>query len=160
MPRSTMKEETAYSLPEDVLFFGKLNSVTVRTVEFTRKKDGGGKKAGEMDSFDKWVWEYEVTEGDYTGQRAWGETEDSLNNLEEARGNSKLVRPWAETLLNRTLSIGEDFDTDQVIGLPCKFTVSHDEPRQKKDGGFFHGCPVEDVFPVGPATNRPGEVPF
>ena len=159
MPRTTMKEETAYSLPEDVLFFGKLNSVTVRTIEFTRRKDGGGKKAGEADSFDKWVWEYEITEGEFTGQRAWGETEDELNNLEEPRGNSKLVRPWAETLLNRALTVGEDFDTDQVVGLPCKFTVSHDEPRQKKDGGFFYGCPVEDVFPAGPATSR-GDVPF
>lgn len=158
MPRATMKEETLYSLPEDTIFEGKLNSVTVRTIEFTLKKDRGTKKAGEKDSFDKWVWEFEVTSGEFTGQKAWGETEDELNNLEEQRGNSKLVRPWAETLLGRQIAIGEDFDTDQVVGLPCKFTVSHDEPREKKDGGWFYGCPVEDVFPSSNGSRE--EPPF
>lgn len=147
MPRATMKEETLYALPEDTIFEGKLNSVTVRTIEFTLKKDRGNKKAGEKDSFNKWVWEFEITDGEYAGLKAWGETEDELNNLEEQRGNSKLVRPWAETLLGRQIQIGEDFDTDQIVGLPCKFTVTHEEARPKKDGGWFYGCPVEDVFP-------------
>ena len=160
MPRSTMKEETAYKLPEDTLFVGKLNAVEVRTINFVLKKDVGTRKAGEASSFDKWVWEFEVTEGAYTGDRAWGETEDELNNLEEARGNSHLVRPWAETLLGRQITIGEDFDTDQVVGLPCKFTVSHDEPRLKKDGGYYHGCPVDDVFPASSAAADSGKVPF
>lgn len=148
MPRATMKEESAYALPADTLFEGKLNSVTVKTIEYTLKKDRGSKKAGEKDSFDIWEWEFEVTDGAYKGTRAWGTTESELNNLEEPRGRSKLVRPWAETLLGRQIQIGEDFDTDQIVGLPCKFTVVNEEPVEKKNGdGWFYGCSVDDVFP-------------
>jgi hypothetical protein len=150
MPSSTMREESAYPLPEDVLFPAELTSVVVRTVEFTYKK---GPKVGEKGSFDLWVWEFAITGGDYAGMKAWGETEDNLNNLEEPKGRAKLVRPWAETLLGRQIEIGENFDTDQVLGLPCKITVKHEEPRPKKDGGFFYGCPVEDVFPADPRSS-------
>ena len=150
MPRSTMKEESAYPLPEDVLFQGVLNSVTIRNISGVSAK-------GKDYNFDLWVWEFEITDGDQRGLRAWGETESSLNNLEVPRGRAKLVRPWAETLLGRQIAIGEDFDTDSVLGLPCKFTVIHEEPRQKKDGGFFYGCPVEDVFP---SSASPTFVPF
>lgn len=156
MPQSTMREESAYPLPEDVLLPAALTSVSVRTVNFTYKKGPNKDKAG---SFDLWVWEFEITGGDYAGMKAWGETEDNLNNLEEPRGRSKLVRPWAETLLGRQIEIGEAFDTDNILGLPCKITVKHEEPRPKKDGGFFYGCPVEDVFPASPATSS-DEPPF
>jgi len=150
MPQAVMREESAYALPEDTLLPATLTSVTVRTVEFTYKK---GPKQGQQGTFDLWVWEFQITDGDYAGLKAWGETEDSLNNLEEPRGRAKLVRPWAETLLGREIPIGEAFDTDHVLGLPCVITVKHEEPRPKKDGGFFYGCPVEDVFPARPATS-------
>lgn len=152
MPRATMKEESPYALPADTLFDGVLNAVKVRTIEYTVKKDRGTKKAGEKDSFNVWEWEFEVTSGDYAGTKAWGNTEADLNNLAEPRGKSKLVRPWAETLLGRQIAIGEDFDTDQIVGLPCKFTVSNEEPVEKKDGGFFYGCAVEDVWPSSNST--------
>jgi hypothetical protein len=149
-----MKEETPYPLPEDELFVGKLDAVTVRTIEGISKKPG---KPDRPYSFDLWVWEFSITEGEHAGMKAWGETEGELNNLEEPKGRAALVRPWAETLLGRTIEIGEDFDTDQVLGLPCKFTVTHEEPRQKKDGGFYYGCPVDDVFP---SSARAEAVPF
>lgn len=155
-PKATMREESLYSLPEDVLLPAKLNSVVTRTIPFTYKK---GPKLGQESSFDIWVWEFEITEGDYAGLKAWGETEDQLNNLEEPRGRSKLVRPWAETLLGKEIQIGEEFDTDDLIGLSCQITVKHEEPRPKKDGGFFYGCPVEDVFPAAAATSD-DEPPF
>lgn len=153
MPASTMREESAYPLPEDVIFDGRLNKVEVRTIEFTRKRDGGGKKAGDRDSFDVWEWEFVVTQGDHAGIKARGTTEDHLNNLEEPRGRTKLARPWCETLLGRQIAIGENFDTDTtIVGLPCRFTVKHGEPTPKKDGGFFYPCDVEDVFPAPSAA--------
>lgn len=154
MPKSVMREESAYPVPEEVLLPAKLNAVTVRTVEFTYKK---GERAGQPGSFDLWRWEFEVTDGDYTGLKLYGETEDELNNLEEPRGRAKLVRPWAETLLGRQIPIGEEFDTDDVVGLPCQITVKHEEPRPKKDGGWFYPCPVEDVFPASQSSSF---VPF
>jgi hypothetical protein len=78
--------------------------------------------------------------------KAWGETEDRLTNRED-----NLVRQWAETLLATTISVGEGLDTDILVGLPCVIEVRHDEPRQKKDGTFFYGCPVDQVYPAAGA---------
>lgn len=149
MPKSTVREESAYPLPEDTLFEAKLNSVVVRTVDFTYKK---GPNEGQKGSFDLWVWEFQITEGEFAGQRVWGETEDHVSNLDEPKGRAKLVRPWAETLLNRQLAVGAEFDTNDVVGLPVKLTVKHEEPRKKKDGGTFYGCPVEDLIPATSAA--------
>lgn len=148
MPKATMKEEAEYRLPEDTLFPAVLDEVAVRTIEYTLKKDRGMKKAGEKDSFDKWVWTFRITDGPFKGEKAYGETEDRLTNREDNR-----VRQWSETLLGREIEIGEEFDTDSVLGLPCQVSVRHEEPREKKDGGFFYGCPVDEVFPTGGAAD-------
>lgn len=153
MPKATKVEEDEYRLPSDTLFPAVLDRVSIRTIEYTLKKDRGTKKAGEKDSFDKWVWEFRITDGAYKGDTAYGETEDRLTNRED-----NLVRQWGETLLGREIELGEEFDTDNVLGLPCQVTVRHEEPRQKKDGtGFFYGCPVDEVFPNGGSSDF---VPF
>lgn len=158
MPSATMRTESEYRLPEDVIFPAKLMAVTSRTIEFVHKK---GDKIGQKGSFDKWEWEFLITEGEYAGQKAYGSTEAVLNNLPEPRGNDKLVRPWAETLLGRQIQPGERFDTEQVVGLPCLITVRHEEPRPKSNGGTYYGCPVEDVFPAPSAAQSPSaEPPF
>lgn len=154
MPRSTMREDSLYPLPENQLFPAELTSVTVRTINFVHKK---GDKAGMADSFDKWVWEFRITNGEYQGLKVRGETEPELTTLTEQRGISKPVRPWAETLLGREIQVGEELDTDVLLGLPCQITVTHMEPRPKADGGFWYDCPVEDVLP--PVRNK-AHVPF
>lgn len=148
MPKAKMKEETEYALPEGVPFPAVLSSVTVKTIEYF-KKDQYGNKTSEKASFDKWIWEFKITDGDYAGMRAWGETEDQLTTREDNK-----VRQWSTTLLNiEDFEVGQDLDTDTLIGLPCLITVRHDEPRQKRDGGFFYGCPVDDVFPASGVTD-------
>lgn len=161
MPKTTMREESEYSLPEDMLFPGRVLSIASRTIEFTVKKDGRGKKAGDKDSFDVWEWEFSIDDGPYATLKGYGTTESYLTNLAEPRGRTALARPWCETLIGRTIEIGEEFDTESLIGLPCQFTVVHEEPRPKKDGGMFYGCAVADVFPVAPAAqNLNSEPPF
>lgn len=151
MPKTTMVNEEAYALPMGVPFPAELQSVTERTIEYTRKKDGNGKKAGDKDSFVKWVWEFKITEGEYAGMTARGETEDRLTNRED-----NLVRQWSETLLNTTIEVGQGLDTDTLIGLPCVITVRHEEPRPKKDGsGNWYDCPVDDVFPASGGGDFP-----
>lgn len=141
-----MREESAYPLPEDTIFEGMLVKVDERNIKGTSAK-------GKAYDFNLWEWEFVITSGEYQGLKATGTTEDHLNNLEEPRGRAKLARPWYETLLGRQIAIGEAVDTDtQIVGLPCKFTVKHEEPRPKKDGGFWYGCEVEDVFPATPAA--------
>lgn len=145
MPKATVKEESAYSLPEDVLLPAQLLSVTEEEIPYTIKS---GKRAGEQGTFRKWTWEFKITDGEYAGLHAWGATEAGLSTLDEPKGSLKLAKPWSETLLNTELPVGYELDTDDLLGLPCQITVSHDEPRAKKDGGYFYGCPVEDVFPA------------
>lgn len=144
MPKTVMTNEEEYALPAGQPFQAELQSVTERTITYTRKKDGNGKKAGDQDSFTKWIWEFKITAGDFEGMTARGETEDRLTNRED-----NLVRQWSETLLGTTIEVGQGLDTDLLIGLSCVITVRHEEPRPKKDGnGNWYECPVDDVFPV------------
>lgn len=138
MPKSTMTEESEYRLPKDTLFPAILEAVTVKTIKY--KKDGKDK------SFDKWEWEFKITDGEYAGLSAYGETEDRLTTHPDNK-----VRQWGEVLRGGVeFEVGESIDTDDLIGLPCVITVTHEEPREKKNGeGFFYGCPVADVFPEG-----------
>lgn len=136
MPKATLTEESEYKLPEDTMFPAVLHEVNVKTIKY--KKDGKDK------SFDKWEWTFKIIEGDFAGLHAYGETEDRLTTHPDNK-----VRQWAETLRGMPFEFGEGLDTDDLLGLPCVVTVRHEEPREKKDGGFFYGCPVQDVFPEG-----------
>lgn len=149
MPRSTMTEQSEYALPEDVLLPAILETVEVRTINY--KRDGKDK------SFDKWVWTFQITDGDYAGLHAYGETEDRLTSHPDNK-----VRQWAEVLRGIGFEVGEGLDTDDLLGLPAVITVKHEEPRLKKDGeSYFYGCPVKDVFPEGTtAPDGYGEAPF
>lgn len=148
MPKATVREEAEYRLPAGMLFQGRLDKVTERTNIFTYQPHhaavkNGRARAGEKGEIVKWIWEFKITDGAYDGETAYGETDPKITTKEDDN-----ARQWSETLLGRELEINEEFDTDQVIGLPCKFTVRHGEPRDKKDGGKFYPCPVDDVFPM------------
>lgn len=137
MPQTQMQNEDEYKLPEDVLLPAVLEEVNVKTINY--KRDGKDK------SFDKWEWVFQITDGDYAGLKAWGETEDRLTNHPD-----NLVRQWAEVLRGGiAFDIGEGLNTDDLLGLPAVITVKHGEPREKKDGGKFYPCPVSNVFPEG-----------
>lgn len=157
MPKATKTEEDEYRLPAEVYFPAKLKAVTSKTIDFEYKAESaavkkGRKKAGDKGSFDKWEWEFEITDGDYKGASAYGDTDARLTTRDD-----DVVRQWAETLMGREIEIGEEFDTDNIIGYSCLISVRHDDPRPKKDGGFFYGCPVDDVLP---ASGSADFVPF
>lgn len=151
MPQTTMRHEDEYPVPAGIPLPAVLNAVTERVIEFVRKDDNydGSKKKGDKDSFTKWKWEFKVTDGEYAGMKLYGETEDRLTNRED-----NLVRQWSETLLNATIEVGQGLNTDDLIGLPCIVTVRHEEPREKRDGGKFYPCPVDEVFPA--SSSAPG----
>lgn len=141
MPKATMETESEYPVPAGVPLPARLDSVKVRTIEFF-KKDQYGNKTSEKDSFDKWVWEFKVTDGEFAGMKVYGETEDRLTTRAD-----NMVRIWSEQLLGKTIEVGEGLDTDLLIGLTCIVECRHDDPREKRDGGMFYPCPVVDVFP-------------
>jgi hypothetical protein len=142
MPSATLRVETEYKYPDDITYPCKLVDVIAKEYPFFRK-DANGVRTNEQDTFRKWEWLFEVTAGDYLGETLRGDTEPELTT----RDDNKL-RQWAEALLSREMEVGEDFDTDTIIGLPCVVTIKHEPPREKKDGsGFFYPCVVDDVMP-------------
>lgn len=149
MPKATMREEAEYPLPMGEYFPARLERVSEKEIKFF-KKDDRGVKTNEESSFTKWIWEFKITDGPFQGMKAWGETEDRLTSRED-----NLVRQWAEALLNAEIQIGDEFDTDAVIGLPCVISVRHDPPRPKRDGGNFYGCPVDEVMPSAASEEAP-----
>jgi hypothetical protein len=146
MPRSTVKDEDPYYLPKDVLLTAQLIKVEERTFTYTIKK---GSRAGQVGSGSNWEWEFAIIEpGEHMGKKAVGTTEAKITSMLEPSFKDRLARPWIETLLGRQLLVGEDFDTDDLLGLTCRLTCDHEEPRPKKDGGFFYPCPVDQLFPM------------
>lgn len=150
MPQSKMREESEYRLPEDTPFPAVLESVEEKEIPYTIKK---GPRAGEQDVFKKWEWVFKITEGEFAGLSAYGESEDRLTTHADNK-----VRAWATALRQLDFELGEDLNTDELIGLPCVVEVEHGEPREKKDGSFFYPCPVRNVYPEG--TFGDNEPPF
>lgn len=143
MPTSTMREESEYRLPENTPFPAQLKSVDTRTIKYQR--DGKDKQ------FDKWEWVFEITEGEYAGMEAYGETEDRLTNHPDNK-----VRQWAETLRGSEFEMGEGLDTDDIIGLPCIITVANlKEEKKGSPGEFYYKTPVKDVFPADAVDHEP-----
>lgn len=154
MPSTTMTEESEYPVPAGVPLPAILQAVTVRTINF-KKKDQYGNKTNIDDSFDKWVWEFKITDGEHAGKKVYGETEDRLTTRAD-----NLVRIWTEQLLRTTIEVGQGLDTDTLIGLPCIVECRHDDPREKRDGTMFYPCPVSDVFPSSGDYVSSDEPPF
>ncbi len=158
MPKATVREESEYPLPSETMFPGRLEKVdeTRRTFQYKAHHaavKNGRVKAGDEGEIVRWQWQFKITDGEYAGLTGYGETDPKVTN----RSDDK-VRQWAETLLGRELAIGEELDTDLLIGLPCTFTVRHDDPIPRRDGnGNFYPCPVDEVFPADGSSDF---VPF
>lgn len=142
MPRTTLRIETEYKYPDDITYPCRLVDVEMLEIPYF-KKDASGQRTNEQDIFRKWRWTFEVTAGPYLGQDLRGDTEAEMTTREDNR-----LRQWAESLLGKAVEVGEDFNTDDIIGLPCIVTVKHEDPRPKKDGGMFYPCVVDDVMPT------------
>lgn len=146
MPSSTYTEESQWKLPQDVPMKARLNSVEERVINYVRD--------GENRSFTKWKWEFEITDGEYAGLRAWGETEDRLTTHPD-----NLVRQWAESIRGVAFELGEGLDTDDLLAAPCVIVVDNTS-RPKNDGGTYYDCPVKDVYPIDTWAELSGEPGF
>ncbi len=143
MPIATKREEAEYALPDDTYFPGKVIEVEAVKVEYYKKDPVTKLKTNQKDSFWKWEWKFEITDGEYKGEIAKGSTPAEYTTREDNK-----VRLWGEVLLGRELEVGEEFDTDSILEVPCMFSVKHMEPAPKKNGdGFWYNCEVDDVMP-------------
>lgn len=139
MPKSTVEQENPYKLPEETF----LPALLVH-VEEKRFPIRTGKRAGE--EFVKWTWEFEITQGEYKGLHAYGDTEPKVTVMPNGERNTPAQ--WIEAIRELEVDFGEGIDTDQYDGLPCVITVRH-ESRDRSDGqGKFYSEPVKDVYPA------------
>jgi hypothetical protein len=150
MPKSTVAEESAYPIPLDTPIPLRLDKVELFTHEYTVKS---GRNAGSQAIFRKWEWDFTVIDGEYAGLTVRGNTEPKVTNLTEPTGSLHLARPWIEALLGRELDLGEEVDTDDLLGLTAIGTVLHAEPREKKDGnGYWYNVELDELFPASPRS--------
>lgn len=151
MPKSTMREEAEWKLPVETPFPAVLVKVAERVIPY---KD---KNTGEDKTFTKWEWEFSISEGEYAGLSAWGDTEDRITTHVDNK-----ARQWSESLTGKVYEIGEGLDTDDLLGLKCLITVEN-TIYTKKDGTKSYLCPVADVFPpdaLGAAGVQSEQPPF
>lgn len=141
MPKSTVKEENPYKLPEGLYLPAQMNLVTEKSIPYQDKQ------SGERKTFVKWIWEFQITGGEFRGLKSEGETEAKITVLPDGSRNKAAM--WIEALRGMAVDFGEGIDTDDYNGLPCVITVSHNA-RERTDGqGFFYSEPVKDVYPDG-----------
>lgn len=143
MPTTEMKHEDEFKLPKDVPLPAILVSVEEKSYPY--------KKDGEDRTFTKWVWEFLITEGDYSGLHAWGDTEPKLTNREDDK-----VRHWAHALTGIDYELGDGLDTDDLLELPCILLVDNvKEEKKGARGEYFYRTPIVDVLPSDMTVEPP-----
>lgn len=156
MPKAEVTNEDPYPIPLDTLIPLRLDTCTREVIEYTPKT---GKNVGTKKVFVKWEWSFQVVGGEYEGLTVRGNTEPKITELLDQQGSLKLAKPFIEALLNRTIELGEEIDTDDLIGLQCQGTVSHIDPRPKKDGqGSWFNVEIEELYPASFGPGSPGAV--
>jgi hypothetical protein len=146
MPQTTMEHEDEFTLPKEQPLPAILTKVEEKSYPYTRD--------GKEQTFTKWVWEFDIVDGEFAGLRAWGETPPKLTNREDNK-----VRQWAETLRGEPFAMGEGLDTDLLLQLPCFILVDHvKEEKKGSKGEFYYKTPVVDVLPYDEALAE--EPPF
>lgn len=112
----TTVDEPDLTLPEDSIHRAKLMELKLKTIEWTV---GNEKKSNQIL---EWWWEITSTRlgPQYVGRRVKGECKPYLSNHDGNR-----FRSWAEALMNRTLPVGMDIETDDLIGLDAEIVIGH-----------------------------------
>lgn len=139
MPKSEVIEQEKWKLPKETPLPAVLNSVEEKKIPYTNK-------SGKADEFVKWTWEFEITDGEYEGLRAWGDTDPRITTENN-------VRHWAEAISGADYDLGDGLDTDDLLGLPCVIEVDN-TTYEKKSGDISYLTPVINVLPAN-ATDEP-----
>lgn len=127
-------------IPEGEVLAARLMNVEPNTFEW------GG------ETVHKLRWKFVVAEeGDWQGREITGDT--STNFI--AHPNCKAYN-WTTAITGRTYGEGEELETDDLVGMPCKIIIMH---KAGKEGATFMN--VKDVLPHrGAASVPPSEAPF
>lgn len=123
MPVYTAEENSFELIPEGTIIAGK-----VKEIEFK-----------EYETYNRLNWRVEITEGEHKGLIIFGSTSEKFN----VDPPSKFYE-WSCALLGRTIEVGDRVDTDDLIGLPCRFEIVY---KPDKDDPNKMWMRVGDMFP-------------
>lgn len=113
----TVEDEPDRTIPEDTFVKGRLVDL---------KREHVVPKDVTKEPFDKLIWWFEVTQGGlYLGRKIKGQTGVKFSNHPNNR-----ARHWAEALLQRELGVDAALSRQDLLQLPCEFTVRHERDRQ------------------------------
>lgn len=93
------------------------------------------------------LWHFEVVETEYAGASLTGVT--SLRMGATAR-----ARQWAEALLGRRLTRGEEIDTDQLVGRRALATVTTIEREGREFNRVISLAPARKASHLASAEER------
>lgn len=142
----TVEDAPDLTIPEDYPVRATVKDIKLRENDWTDPKTRETKTISNLE------WFFEVTsDGPYTGRVVRGRTKPVLNNRDGNR-----FRQWAETLLGRELGVGAGIDADDLLGLACEITVSHEPDRKNPEIKWDR---VDEVLPVTGGFNL-NEPPF
>ena len=146
MPKAEVTQGSAYFLEEGE-YLAVLRDVEDRRTPFTYKShhkavQRGQKRVGEEGEVHRWKWAWELLEGPNAGAEVILETDPSI----ELEGWSP-ARVAYEALQGEALSLGQDVDTDLVVGLKARVVLTHQAPRQAGDRTFYD-TKITDILPA------------
>jgi hypothetical protein len=133
--------------------------LSAKLVEVTEEKpfDVIDKSTGEVRVVQRARWRFEITGGEFTGWKASGRTDVTINN----NPRNKFFA-WSKALLHDTqLDEGDPIDTDYMIGREC-YIVLKNRPDREDPSRIWQD--VEDVSEMTDWTAPPvvpsAEAPF
>lgn len=138
MPIYANEDYEAELIPEDDFVPAKLTKIEEKQISWTDKQTGKPKEAEILE------WTFVVTSGAHEGKTVRGSCDPRLSNHENNR-----FRQWVEGVLGRDLAVGENIDTDDLIGLTADITVLH------KDRGGTVYMNLADVVSSSPDDGTP-----
>lgn len=141
----TAENEPDTRFPEDAIFRARLQEIKLHTFEFTNRE-------GEQQEGRTLQWWWEVTTSTYgpqfLGRKVKGECKAILSNRDDNQ-----FRMWAEALLNRTIPVGMNIDSDDLVGLEADILIGHRPDRKDPRKSWAY---VEDVISIdGSSTTEP-----
>lgn len=121
------------------------------------KRDDYEYPVGSGTMIPKLKWEFQVTEeGPMKGKSIFGESTTNFTQHPNCKAYT-----WSCRILGRQLEVDENFDTDDVLLMPCKVLVAH---QKGKDGriwlkvGEVHKASVRSAH--ANTNYEPSEEPF
>lgn len=143
--------DSEYTPPydEDEIIDASLADVEFHTFNWNNPK------TGKVETVNKLRWKFLITEdGPMKGKELQGETTTNF----AAHPNCKAYN-WYVKISGHSPAEGEEADTDDLVGLPCRVVIGHQKDK-KEEGRIW--LRVKDVFPKKSRATAPSpsEAPF